>query len=221
MDLPMGVVFESTRVTRGEWMTRAASRLFGCCGVLLALPWVAQAVPVRVDWSASVSSDLGAGAEVGPGTVSGTFGVFDVTAVGQMFALPSNGSLSVESAGFTSGFPNGTFPFTSENAPLLFEFTSVAPFAGELAGAFGALIRTAGVPCVVAGLPVGTCVISIENSSTGDFALAGVVEFDSDSRGPLAFTFTVVPEPGMAALIGTGLAVAAAARRGRAGTSHP
>jgi hypothetical protein len=67
----------------------------------------AQALRLRVDWRATVPDIVSAGY----GELSGSLGVFEVTGVGQEFALPADGSLSVTATGFTGGFPNGTFPF--------------------------------------------------------------------------------------------------------------
>jgi hypothetical protein len=176
----------------------------------LAAPQPAAATPIRVDWSADVTPR--AGDEVGSGALSGTFGVFDVTQVGDAFLLPVDGSLTAQASGFTSGFPNTTFTFTYYNSPqtgLSFEFTSLDPIAGTLVGAG---MWSSAIPCVITGNPPETCEVFLEDEFTLDDTASAVHSEDIDSKGPISYTFTVIPEPTTAMLLLLGLSGVAIAR---------
>lgn len=182
----------------GKWMTCAASAAF----LALASAGAAQAVPVRVDYSATVTPAV-PGPSPGTGTVSGTLGVFDVTMANQVFDLPSDGSLSVATSGFASGFSNGSFPLTIASGNPGFSFSAIGPtasdFSGELAGIAGfSFLQTAGTPCFVEGIDT-SCFVRLLVGDVNDevqvffFGLGG--ELPPFSAGPLEFSFTLLDEP--------------------------
>ncbi len=184
----------------GKWMTCAASAAF----LALASAGAAQAVPVRVDYSATVTPGV-PGPSPGTGTVSGTLGVFDVTMANEVFDLPGDGSLSVETAGFASGFPNGSFPLTvlSGGVPIGFSFDSIGPtasdFSGSLAGVDGlTFLQTAPVPCSLEGIDT-SCFVRLLVGGVDDEAQAFFLglggELPPFSAGPLEFSFTLLDEP--------------------------
>jgi len=99
-----------------------ATLALGTLGLLLAAA-PAAAVQIRVDWE---STD-------GTGTVSGSFGIFKVTAAGQEFSLPSDGSITAATTGFLNeGFLNTTYVLDQSGGDLRFRFDSLAPIQGQL-----------------------------------------------------------------------------------------
>jgi hypothetical protein len=84
--------------------------LVGFCLSMVAFARPASAILVRVDWSADIPA-LPA-PDAGPGRVSGSLGMFNVTGAGEIFLLPADGTLTAVASGFVDGFPNGVYPFT-------------------------------------------------------------------------------------------------------------
>ena len=189
------------RVSRslGKWMTCAASAAF----LALASAGAAQAVPVRVDYSASLALNaLSSGA--GVGTISGTLGVFNNPAPGNIALLVGDGTYSVSIAGLIDGFPNGSFPLTNLNSPPFgFSFLTVGPTAADFSGTFAGapdvtFLGTGAIPCVIGGSNTN-CFIRLAASAgnTGEaFALyIGPGDFPPFSLGPIEFSFTLLDEP--------------------------
>ena len=183
----------------GKWMACAASAAL----LALASAGAAQAVPVRVDYSANLASGT-AGPGAGVGTISGTLGVFDNPVAGNVALLPGDGSLSIDIAGFIADFPNGNFPLTNLNSPPFgFSFLTVGPTAADFSGTFvGApdvtFLGTDPIPCVIGGLNT-SCVASLaaRAGNAGDaFAFYfGPGDAPPFSVGPIEFSFTLLDEP--------------------------
>lgn len=183
----------------GKWMACAASAAF----LALASAGAAQAVPVRVDYSATLApSAVSAGA--GVGTISGTLGVFDNPVAGNNMPLPGDGSLSVDIAGFIDDFPNGSFPLTNLNSPPFgFSFLTVGPSAADFSGAFVGtpdvtFIGTDAIPCVIGGNNTSCTVsLAVRAGNAGDaFAFYfGPGDAPPFSVGPIEFSFTLLDEP--------------------------
>ena len=183
----------------GKWMTCAASAAF----LALASAGAAQAVPVRVDYSASLAPNaLSSGA--GVGTISGTLGVFDNPVAGNVILLPGDGSLSLDIAGFIADFPNGSFPLTNLNSPPFgFSFLTVGPTAADFSGTFAGapdvtFLGTGAIPCLIGGSNTNCFVrLAASAGNAGEaFALyIGPGDFPPFSLGPIEFSFTVLDEP--------------------------
>jgi hypothetical protein len=169
----------------------------------------AGAVLLRVDWSATVG-DVAGGAT---GALSGSLGQFEVTAIGQEFALPADGSLGVTASGFTSGFPNGTWPFleydtilVGAGTGLILRFDAIDPPAVSLipVGANLAYLSTFSqtTPCFIGG-DVGFCAIVLGRNNDqvlipGDLAgiYANTSGIGNQSRAAqVAYTFTELSAP--------------------------
>lgn len=184
-------------------------------GIILTLTLAApaEAVLVQVDWSASIPGTTTPAP--GPGELSGTLGVFDVNAAGDMFLLPSDGSLTVEASGFTDGFPNGTYFFTREfnqGAPEL-QFltigTSPGDFSVNIVDENTGLLSPFPNACTVDGTN-GDCFVSIfdESGSGTDMAYVSLGlsgDLSDKNLAPIVYSFTVVPVPAAAWLFGSGL----------------
>ena len=188
-------------------VSRSLGKLMTCAALaaLLALAsaGAAQAVPVRVDYSASLAPNaLSSGA--GLGTISGTLGVFNNPVAGDVAPLVDDGTYSVDIAGFIAGFPNGSFPLTNLNSPPFgFSFLTVGPTAADFSGAFvGApdvtFLGTGAIPCVIGGGNTN-CFLRLAASAgiAGEaFALYnGPGDFPPFSLGPIEFSFTLLDEP--------------------------
>ena len=173
----------------------------------------AEAVVVRVDWTAEIP-----GTEFpapGPGLLSGSLGVFDVTAVGDTFTLPSDGSLTVTASGFTDGFPNGVYALTrvaSQGAPVL-EFLSIGSTAADFAVNFqdtnAGVLSPFPSPCTVDGT-TGDCFLGLfdESGSGNDIAFASLGltgSLEDTNLGLISYQFSVVPLPAAAWFFGTAL----------------
>ena len=184
--------------------------------VLVAAAAPARAIAIRVDWTATFPG-------LGGGVLSGSLGEFDVSAPGQIFPLPSDGSLSVSASGFSipgAALPSGPIPFDNPfNNPQL-RFDSLAPITASFVDDPGTvgndLLVTSGLLC---GVPVPsseTCQITVGSAFGGAFSAAtlDVVPGSGIRHGSLVqFSFTVVPEPSAAGLLCAG-AVALTAMHG-------
>jgi len=186
----------------------------------------AHAVPVRVDWTASVTPVSPGSTSPGDGVITGTFGVFDVIAVGDSFILPGDGSLGATASGFVGGFPNGDYVFTRETAsPLILEFLSVGLTAAEFSAAFvdnnAGILSPTSNPCTIDGVS-DDCFISLfDTAGTGvDIVVASIAldgTLDDSSLGEIQFSFTLlpveIPIPAAFWLFGSALAGLIAVRR--------
>jgi hypothetical protein len=192
--------------------------------ILVILSGSAQAFSVQVDWTAAVSPDNGGTPSLGSGLLSGTLGTFDVNSAGDVFDLPTDGSLSITASGFSGGFPNQSYPLTRGTTfPLQLEFLTVGPFAADFSAKFvdvfaGILSPFDGAPCLVGGTP-GGCDVGLFDEGPNDFASARwntLGELPLESSGAVNFTFTLVPEPSTASLLALGLVGITAVGRKRA-----
>ena len=189
------------RVSRGlgKWLTCAAPAVI----IALASVGAAQAVPVRVDYSANLApSAISSGA--GVGSISGTLGVFDNPVVGDNAFLVGDGSLSVDIAGFIDGFPNGNFPLTNLNSPPFgFSFLTIGPTAADFSGSFVgapdvAFLGTGAIPCLIGGSNTNCFIRLAVRAGNVDEAFAlynGPGDFPPFSLGPIEFSFTLLDEP--------------------------
>lgn len=186
----------------------------------------ANAATVAVNYVAHLTPIDPAVVNVGPGTLSGTLGTFDVNAVGDQFELPFDGSLLATVSGFNAGFPNGDFAFDTafsgggEPRPPIIEFLSIGPTVNDYSVGFVQTGNNTGLisnigSCTVSGID-GQCRIAMFNfngSGTSGFAGADFLlsPFDS-AQGELSFTFelhgepAVVPLPATLPMLITGLA---------------
>ncbi len=179
----------------------------------LALSTSAEAVLVQVDWSASIPETTTPAP--GPGQLSGSLGVFNVTAVGDTFVLPSDGSLTVVASGFTDGFPNGIYPFTrtfSQGAPTL-QFLSVGVSPSDFSVNFidnnAGLLTPFPNTCIVDGLE-GDCFLGLyDDTNDGIDKASASLGLDGSladtNLAAVEYSFTVVPVPAAVWLFGSGL----------------
>lgn len=168
--------------------------------VQAVFPAVAEVVPggpvrIQVDWSADV-----AGA-VGTGTLSGSFGVFEVPDDGLTFPLPAGAALTASATGFTSVFPNQVHVLDQDVGGLAIRFDSLDPIATTLvstqaaayAGRYGFT-----TPCDTFG-----CRVIFDRNVTADLDQVRATRFDGTfdiwSAGTPAYRYSVIPEPGVAA----------------------
>ena len=183
----------------GKWMACAASATF----LALASSGAAQAVPVRVDYGATLApSAVSAGA--GVGTISGTLGVFDNPIAGGLALLNNDGTFSVDIAGFVDGFPNGSFPLTNLNGPPFgLSFLTVGPTAADFSAAFAgtpdvSFLGTGAIPCLIGGSNTSCFVRMVARAGNAGEAFAlynGPGDAPPFSLGPIEFSFTVLDEP--------------------------
>jgi hypothetical protein len=194
-------------------MRNYIDKLFAGILLTLMVATPAEAVLVEVGWSASIPGT--ATPAPGPGQLSGSLGVFNVTAVGDTFLLPSDGSLTAVASGFADGFPNGIYPFTrthSQGAPEL-QFLSIGTSPSDFSVNFidnnTGLLSPFPNACVVDGL-AGNCFVGLfdENTSGIDkaFASLGIDGSLADTNlAAIEYSFTVVPIPPAVWLFGSGL----------------
>jgi len=212
---------------------KMVKRLVSSAVAAIIFSGAAHAIPVQVDWSATVTPVSPGDPNPGNGTISGSFGIFDVNAVGDTFVLPGDGSLSATVADFTSGFPNGAYSFTRETAnQLMLEFSSVGPTSADFSAQFfdnnAGILSTTANPCTI-GMVNDNCFISIFDDGAGnDIVVASIAlngTNNDSSIGEIVFSFTVlptndVPIPGAIWLFGIGAAGLAAAKRKNKHTSN-
>jgi hypothetical protein len=159
----------------------------------------ASAVMIQVDWSATVSPHSTTTTSPGTGTLGGSLGTFNVSAVGEVFSIPSDGSIRVIASGFTGGFPNGNYPLTRMSSPpFQIEFTSVGSQLSDYA--VNIIDNNAGIlspfsnGCMVNGV-YSHCFVSLfdtagtgEDIATASLGLDG--SLDDDSLGTITYSFS-------------------------------
>ena len=174
----------------------------------------ASAAIIKVDWNATVSPQSTTTPSPGAGFLSGSLGAFDVSAVGEIFSIPSDSSLSISASGFSGGFPNGSYALTRiTSQPFQLEFASVGTNALDFA--VNIIDNNAGIlspfrnPCLVGGVSSNCFVALFDTAGTGeDTALASLGlngSLDDTSLGIINYSFTVVPVPAAVWLFGSGL----------------
>lgn len=184
----------------------------------LVAPLQAFATIVTVNWSASATPNLPGNPSPGSGILSGTLGTFDVTAVGEVFSLTSDGSLSIDASGFGGGFPNGSYALTRGSSnPFQLEFLSIGPtvadFSVNIVDNNAGLFSDFPNPCIVNNAP-GQCFVGLfDDSNNGsDNALAALGldgTIDDESHGAMQYSFVVgptdIPEPISLSLLAIGV----------------
>lgn len=76
---------------------------------------------VRVDWSATVSGAHGSG------VLSGSFGEFEVSSLGQVLPLPAGTALTATASGFAGNFANGVYLLDQSTGGLSIRFDALEP----------------------------------------------------------------------------------------------
>ncbi len=177
-----------------------------CKNIMALLVWLmafnhASAATIQVDWSAAVSPHSTTTPSPGTGFLNGTLGTFDVSEVGEIFSIPSDGSLSINALGFSGGFPEGHYALTrTTSRPFQLEFTSVGTKATDFA--VNIINNNAGIlspfpnPCLVSGVDSQCFVSLFDTAGTGeDIATASLGlngSLDDMSLGTIHYTFTVL-----------------------------
>ena len=177
---------------------------------VLAVSPVSFAVLVRVDWSASIPELTPP--NPGPGELSGSLGVFDVVSAGDTFLLSSDGSLTALASGFDEAeFRNGIYSFTRtfpQGAPEL-QFLSVGDSPDEFAVNFvdintGLLSNMEA--WTIGGIDGAIAVELFDQASSGIDRAGAIFSTSGATKptSPVAYSFTIVPEPTTLLLLGLG-----------------
>ncbi len=172
--------------------------------IMVLLLWLiafshASAVMIQVDWNATVSPHSTTTPSPGTGSLSGSLGTFDVSEAGEVFSIPSDGSLSIIASGFSGGFPNGKYFLTrTTSRPFQLEFTSVGTKTSDYA--VNIIDNNAGIlspfpnPCLVSGVESQCFVSLFDTAGTGeDIATASLGlngSLDDESLGSIHYSFT-------------------------------
>lgn len=185
--------------------TRKSLLLSSTVAGALFLSATAHAALITVNYTADLVPNDPAIPNVGSGSISGSLGTFDVNAVGDMFELPTDGSLFVSISGFNAGFPNGGLPFVGAFGngmrPPTVEFLSIGATPNDFSIRFidnnGGLFTSFPNPCALSGISGNCTIILFDDSNTGqDLALASFAQGQSDNAlGPLIFNYELVDAP--------------------------
>lgn len=219
---------------RAQWTRSFAKGAVACVAAVFVSMSAASAALVEVGFRALLEPSS-SGPNPGSGAVTGIIGVFDVTAVGDVFDLLADGSPEVSTFyGFTPGFIDGDFNFTQQASvlPLEFQFSMVDLETESFSGFFPVggehWLTTEEVPCS----PFDIDTVCWFRIGSGIGAPASVLAFFAApggatpySFGQIEFTYRLVdqtpsevPVPAALPLMIAGLAgVGFAARKRRKG----